>query len=872
MALAPGTRLGPYEITAQLGVGGMGEVYRAMDTNLKRQVAIKVLPEALTGDAGRLARFQREAEVLASLNHPNIAAIYGLERSDGRTALVMELVEGPTLADRIVSGPLGVAEARAVARQIVEGLQAAHAKGFVHRDLKPANIVLRPDGTVKLLDFGIAKALASTGGDATTKTALGVAPTVEGAVIGTPAYMSPEQARGHAVDARSDIWSFGVVLYEMLAGRRPFEGTTPADTISAVMDHEPDWSRVPDGFVYLLQWCLERDLSQRLQAIGDAGRLLERGTVVVGPTAGTKRPGLWLAVAVCATAAVVAGAWAWRTSASFPDESALVHADFVPPAGTTFHGGEALPIQAISPDGSTLAFVAADPDGGRRIWVRPLDAPLARPLPGTELANGLFWSPDSRSLAFLALDQLRRVDVSTSEVRTIGDATQVRGGTWGAQGTILLGSITQGILRYPADGGGPTPATALTAGENFHFYPHFLPDGDRFLYAIDNPPGVYVGSLSEEPTRQERRAVLSEFLNVAYASTPGSNGGYLLFVRDHTLYAQALDAVTLSLSGQPVPLAADVGDATAQEPSQFSVSDTGVLSTIGATLGVVSEVSRDGRVLGTIGEPGPYITMRPSADGQRLLLLRAETGAPIFELWTMDRRRATPTRLTNNKGNAPFQAWSPDGTAIAYSSNHGGSNDVFSVYTQDLDSREAVANPPSNDKFKSVYDWATSGIVYSESLSADIQHLWLWPPNGGEAIPLVTTAYRNYDGTVSPDGRWLAFVSNETGQDDVYVQPFPSGRSERVSRAGGTSPVWGTGPEELFFSTPAGWLMVVRADPSDSMLFGTPKPLFQLNQISGFRGASLWAAVDDDRFLVLQPWRADRNVHLTLNWPALLDD
>jgi Tol biopolymer transport system component len=845
----------------------MGEVYRATDTNLKRQVAIKVLPDAVVADSGRLVRFQREAELLASLNHPNIAQIYGLERTDGLIGLVMELVEGQTLDDRLKAGPLGVPEARAVTRQIADGLKAAHAKGIVHRDLKPANVAIRPDGTVKLLDFGVAKALASAEDQTITMSS----PTVAGMVIGTPAYMSPEQSRGLAVDARSDIWSFGVVLYEMLAGRRPFDGVSMADTLGTAADHEPDWGRVPGDFVYLLQWCLEHDPAKRLQHIGDAGRILDRPVAVIVRGHTGRSRASWLIAAACAAAALAAVTWAWRVS-TVPGRNEVVQADVVPPVGTTFHGGEALPVQAISPDGSTLAFVAADAGGARRIWVRPLESPVARPLRGTELAHGLFWSPDSRSLAFLALEELRRIDVSTNEVRVIGRAAQVRGGTWGSRGAILLGTITGGILRFPADGGAPTQATVYATGETFHFYPQFLPDGDRFLYAIDNPPGVYVGSLSEDRTRQERRAVLSGFMNVAYAPIPDRNAGYLLFVRDGTLYAQVFNPLTLGLEAAPTPISTDLGDTTAQEPSQFSVSETGVLSTIGATRSVVSEVSRDGRVLGSIGEPGPYVTMRPSPDGQRVLLQRAETGAPIFELWTLDRGRAAPTRWTNNRGNAPFHAWSPDGMKIAYTSNHDGPYDVFNMFTQAFGSREAVPIPSTNKHFKSVYDWTTKGIVYSERRSADVEDLLLRPANGGEAVPLVANGYRNYDGAVSPDGRWLAFMSNETGTDEVYVQPFPSGRPDRLSSAGGTSPAWGPGTRELFFNSPEGQLMVVRVGGAGGPTFGTPAPLFKLNQIGGFQGASLWAPLDNGTFLVLQPSTVNRTVRLTLNWPAALED
>ena len=502
MTIGPGTRLGPYEITAPIGEGGMGKVYRATDTNLKRSVAIKVLPEAVATDAERVARFQREAEVLARLNHPNIAQIHGLEKSDGTTALVMEFVEGPTLADRIAEGSIPGDEALTIARQIAEALEAAHEQGIVHRDLKPANIKLRPDGTVKVLDFGLAKALeAAPAGTDTAQSPTVTSPgmTGFGVILGTPAYMSPEQARGRAVDKRSDVWAFGCVLFEMLAGVRLFGGADATESIAAIVRAEPDWGKLPPGtpaaIRRLLRRCLTKDPRERLTDIGVAR--LEIRDALTPPFADADQPALppgrprlpWIvaALSVALTAAVVA----WSLQRQSLDPSAM-WLEIVPPTGFS---PESL---ALSPDGKLLAFVAPV-NGVPSLWVRRLDQERAQPVAGTSDASFPFWNPDGRAIGFFSGSTLKRVDLSGGSSQVLADVTVGRGGTWSSDGVIVFApEAGSGLMRIAAVGGVPTPATTLSDGQRGHRWPQFLPDGQHFLFystGDGDSGGVFLGSL-----------------------------------------------------------------------------------------------------------------------------------------------------------------------------------------------------------------------------------------------------------------------------------------------------------------------------------------------------------------------------------------
>ena len=625
MALTSGTRLGPYEITAQIGEGGMGEVYQATDTNLKRSVAIKVLPESVARDPERLARFQREAEVLAALNHPNIAAIYGLEKSDGTTALVMELVEGPTLADRITQGAIPIDDALPIAKQTAEALEAAHEQGIIHRDLKPANIKVRPDGTVKVLDFGLAKALEPTSamspGMSQAPTITTSAMTQAGMILGTAAYMSPEQARGEATDSRADIWAFGVVLYELLTGRRLFGAENVSETLAAVLREDPTWemlpASVPPGVRRLLRRCLQRDRRNRLQHAGDAR--VEIQDVLSAPTADIAHQTMpstrWrerVAWALAGVAVLVAVGVAYF-AAGQPSSQPVRELSVVPPPGWTFSLVDA---PVISPDGSRLAFVGVDANGNTQLWIRDLDAVEPRPIADTEDGRSPFWSPDGLSLAFFANREVRRIDLAGGPVRTLASADELDGGTWSSDGTIVFSPRVGPLLRVTADGGTTTPATQMDTdhGELFHRFPAFLPDGRRFLFVIQsNIPensGLYIGSLdSNEKTR------IGDIRSRAAYADPG----YLLFTRNRTLMAQPFDPVALELSGEATVVGGRVASAVNLfGQATFSVSESGVLAYRRVPLLQFTWFDRSGQRLASLGSPGEYSSLSLSPDGQHV--------------------------------------------------------------------------------------------------------------------------------------------------------------------------------------------------------------------------------------------------------------
>ena len=561
--IAPGTRVGPYEITATLGAGGMGEVYRARDARLNRDVAIKILPAAFANDPTRMARFEREAQVLAALNHPNIAAIYGIEEG----ALVMELVEGETLAERIALGPIPLDETLALARQIAGGLEAAHEKAIVHRDLKPANIKITPDGKVKILDFGLAKAFESesaTSVGLTNSPTLTLEATRTGMILGTAGYMAPEQARGRPVDKRADIWAFGVIVYEMLTGKELFQGETVSDTLAAVLKEGPDWNRAPVRLRRLLRSCLEKDPACRLRDIGDVWKLLEEEAPAVMPVRNRSRFS-WVAAAAAGAAALALGFVHFRERA---EEPRTIRFSIALPEKDS-----SLPnMQTVSPDGRQITFVVPGGNKGD-LWVRDLDSLTARQLTGTEGARFPFWSPDSRQIAFVAGGKLKKISAAGGPALSLADAVPVTGGSWSKDDIIVFGSSANGLWRVPAGGGNATPITTTeeSSGE-MHRFPWFLPDGQHFLYTAVNPnpekSAAYVGGLNSNARHQ----VLKASSNAVYASP-----GYLLFVRDQTLMALPFDAVRLRASGDPVPIAENI-DSTVTGRSEFSVSQNGVLA------------------------------------------------------------------------------------------------------------------------------------------------------------------------------------------------------------------------------------------------------------------------------------------------------
>ena len=825
MALAPGTRLGPYEIAAQIGAGGMGEVYHALDTNLKRAVAIKVLPEALAADAERLARLQREAEVLASLNHPHIAQIYGLEKTEGSTALVLELVEGPTLADRIVEGPMPIDEALTIAKQIAEALEAAHEQGIVHRDLKPANIKLRPDGQVKVLDFGLAKLatreLASAGpAGLTASPTLTIQATYLGVILGTAAYMSPEQAKGKIVDRRADIWAFGVVLCEMLTGRRMYDGETAAETLARIIERESDLSALPSATPSavrtVLERCLTKDPRTRLQAIGEARILLERvvaqprGDQRVDVAAADDRRGqqsravAWTLAGMLAVAlAAVLTLWApWR--AATPRALVRMNADIGVDASLRTDVGTAA---VLSPDGQTLAYAArSSAREPSHVYVRRLDQLSATQLAGTEDARAPFFSPDGQSIAFFAEGKLKKVAVAGGAVVTLADAPAPRGGSWGEDGSIVyqpdIASVSASLARVSSAGGTPTRMKPEPNGRAR--FPQVLPGGRAVLYTKYVPGGI-PEAMIERPDG-ERRALM----NGGYARYLAS--GHIVYLQDATLFAVAFDLARLEPVGQPVPIVEGIMTADNMSAAQFSVSDAGTLAYLPGestnTEPPMSWLEASGKVTPLLPAGRNWSNPRFSPDGSKLAIDILDGS---IDVWTYDIRRGSLDRLTFGAGQEAEPVWTPDGRRVVFrqSPTTGVLSNLFWRRT-DLTGDVERLTENTNSQFPG--SWHPNGkvLAFHQQSSQTNPDIWILPMEGDEAsgwkpgkpTVLINTEAQENDPQFSPDGRWLAFTSNVTGVTEVFVRPFPgSGGPWQISSGGGAFPVWSRARQELFYST-----------------------------------------------------------------------
>ena len=825
MGLAAGTRLGPYEVTAQIGVGGMGEVYRATDTNLKRQVAIKVLPDSVALDAARLARFQREAEVLASLNHPNIAAIYGLERAGDVTALVMELVEGETLAERIARSPLTLGDALPIARQITAALEAAHEQGIVHRDLKPANIKVRPDGKVKLLDFGLAK--AADGGALPSMSAvagLSQSPTMTraateaGMILGTAAYMSPEHARGRPAEQRPDIWAFGVVLAAMVTGRQLFAGDTTSDIIAAVLAGEPDVSDVPSSLRRLIRLCLEKDPQARPRHIGDVLLLVDESSAVpvaqsdarVAPR--PQRP-RWIYAATIVAALTAGAALAWTALRREPVVGPVTRFYVDAPAGAAFN--YTYPATAISPDGGNSLFRVATTAEAPAFWLRPLDALEGRRIAGTDGGDFPFWSPDGRSIGFFATGKLKRVDTEGSSPIVLADAADVdtttSGGSWNRAGVIIFGS-PQGMYRVSASGGTPVlfaPVNAA-AGETGYGSPQFLPDDDRFLMFVrhDDPArrGIYVSSLSRP---EQKQRVLATGRKAVFAGGEDGNASHLLYLQDGTLIAQRIDDQTLALSGDPVPLTAGVS----RFPPGFHASFWSSAS--GNLLAYRSEASDkprltwlygDGKRQTEAGTDDFFTHVRVSADGSRAALELADATGNM-DVWTVDFSRKAKLRQTFDAKPDRAPTWSPDGRELAFSSLRTGNWQIFRKDVLGGRPEEQLTTGPED---KIVPQWSRDGryILFIQIGATTSEDIWAVPLDGDrKPFPVLATPFLETAPTLSPDGQWLAFESPHTGRPEVFVTRFPASRAPvdasaprwQISTAGGSRPRWSGDGRSLFY-------------------------------------------------------------------------
>jgi len=896
--LSAGTKLGSYEVLANLGAGGMGEVYRARDAKLGRDVALKVLPQAFARDADRMARFQREAKVLASLNHPNIASIYGLEDSGSTHALVMELVEGPTLGDRIRQGPIPVDEALRIAKQICDALEYAHERGIVHRDLKPANVKVTKDDAVKVLDFGLAKALEGDAAsfDISTSPTISRLATMQGVLLGTAAYMSPEQAKGKAVDRRADIWAFGCVLYEMLTGKQTFTGETVTDTLAAVIRAEPEWSQLPAGTPIrvrvLLQRCLQKDAKQRLRDIGDARISLDEilsgaPDPALGGAPQAAAP-LWrrtLPWAIAALLLVTLGPIAFvnirKPSATLAGPMRL---EIPLPDKTTMSVTGTF---AVSPDGRNLAFAATGPDGVLRLWLRPLDALDARPLQGTEASEfpPFFWSPDSKFIAFDAGGKLKKIDMTGDPAQTVCDLPELAvGGSWNRDGVIIFGQAPGRVMRVSAEGGVPTPVTAVDASENepAHLFPSFLPDGIHFTYArfsyLQGSGGFFLGSLDAKPVDQGSKPFASNIESNYLAPSDGS--GRVLFIRDGTLVAQQFDMGRLELTGEPVAVADHVG--TFGSYGYFSVSDNGVLV---YRAGPEEEdqqltwLDRHGRILGTVGEPKSFLSVSLSPDGTRVAFsnLSAVKGAN-GGLWLLDISRGTSTRFTFGVYSGS-PVWSPDGSRIIFSSRGTGMSEKLASGAKEeqlLMKSPDVMLPTS---------WSRDGrlLLYTAQSreAAAKASIWVLPLEADKKpVPFLQTNFNERDGRFSPDGRWVAYTSDESGRDEVYVRAFSPGASGAASSAGGgllisnnggSEPRWRGDGKELFYRAADGMLTSVELSLSPAFLPGTPKALFQMPGEGGPSAGSNWEVTSDgQRFLMVVPRSTTTPFTVVLNWQAAL--
>jgi len=879
--LVPGARLGPYEIIAKVGEGGMGEVWRARDPKLEREVAIKVLPEAFAADAERLARFEREAKVLAQLAHPNIASIFGLEESGGVRALVMELVEGEGLDKLIARGPIPVDEALPIALRVAEALEAAHERGIVHRDLKPANVKVAADGTVKVLDFGLAKAWTDEGGEGD----LSLSPTITahftraGTILGTAAYMSPEQARGRPVDARADVWAFGVVLWEMLTGRKLFDGETVTDVLAAILTRQPDPSELPAAVMpevrRLLRRCLQDDRRHRLHDIADArivieemlsgGPLEEKQAENTEPRRRARGELLaWVLVGGLAAATAGLGAWVW--GAPHGDTPPPVLAFVPPPTGTSFRsfGFGAGPV-VVSPDGRRLAFSATDHDGDTKIWVRPLAGGKATPLAGTADGSYPFWSGDSRSLGFFADGKLKTVNVDDGAVRELADSPCIdRGGAWSSQNVILFVPQCAGpIEEIAAAGGSPQAVVQPTVESGQLGSPTFLPDGDTLLYT----------EVTEDwPSASIRRGSLStgaSWLVLQDAYRPEFASGDLLFCRDGKVFGAGFDPSTGKLTGEARPL----GEAQA-----FSASDNGVLAFQGGTSNArLQWFDGSGTALGTIADPEPWVSPKISPDGTRVLAVVWADQSETDDLWSYPAAGGVGTRLTFGPGRKGFSVWSPDGRYIAYSRHEdeawficrkradgSGAEDVISKLDPDVVSAAAI-------------DWSPDGRY----LSIDLRRRkgqrwgnWILPLEGsGKLFQPAPVDADQYDGNFSPDGHWLAYFSYETGRPEVFVVPFPAtGAKYQISQNGGWAVRWAAG-DRLFFLTMGNRLMEADLETSGTSLrVKAIQPLFQLD-LPRTNAPLFDLTSDGSRFLVAASTdpAASNSITLLTSWPALVE-
>jgi len=875
MPISTGTRLGAYEVLAPIGSGGMGEVYQAHDTKLGREVAIKVLPEAFAHDPDRLSRFQREAKILASLNHPNIATIYGLEQSNGTSYLVMELVSGETLADRVRrEGAIPLEEALKIAVQIAEALEAAHEKGIIHRDLKPANVKVTAEGKVKVLDFGLAKAFAGDVADnnPSQSPTLSAVATMQGVLLGTAAYMSPEQARGKTVDKRTDIWAFGCVLYEMLTGKQAFQGEDITDILAAVVRAEPDWNRLPDNTPLsirtLLRRCLQKDKTLRMQAAGDA-RIEIQEALTTPPTAvaltaarGWRKRIAWPVVAGVLALIAIAFAIGFVLRAPKPPQAMRLSAEIGADASLYTAFG---PAAILSLDGTRLALVAAGSDQKQRLYVRSLDLLQATALSGTENARDPFFSPDGQWIGFFADGKLKNTSIQGGAAITLCDAPFDLGGSWGDDGTIVFTpNVDAPLSKVSSAGGTPQPLTTIDkqAGEITQRWPLVLPGSKAVLFTSNthllghDDADIVVYSMAS----RQRKTVVHGGFHARYLPS-----GHVVYMHEGTLFAVPFDLNRLEVTGPPAPIFEGVFATAGNGGAQFSFSDTGnlVYVAVGGAQGVsIYWMDREGKFTPLRETPGNYNNPVFSPDGKRLAL--DINDGRKKDIWVYEWERDTLTRLTFGGESNTNPVWTPDGQRIAYSSREkSGAINLWWIRADGAGNAQRLAESKNTQWARS---WRPDGkvLAFSElklsTRSGDIMTLPIegdeksgWKP--GEPKPFVNILFNEGAPAFSPDGRWLAYQSDESGSLQVYVRPFPGpGGKWQISTGGGVIPKWSRNGKELFYRTADSKIMVVTYAASGDSFHADKPQLWSPGQFTdrGFGFYNFDLHPDGKRFAVLK--------------------
>ena len=894
MELESGRMLAHYRLAEKIGEGGMGAVYRARDTKLDRDVALKILPQAFTTDADRMTRFAREAQVLASLNHPHVGAIYGLEDQDGIKALVLELIDGEDLNERLAGGTIPLDQALGIAMQIAEGMEAAHEKGIIHRDLKPANVKITTAGKVKVLDFGLAKAMT----DPASSPELSLSPTLTipatqaGVIMGTASYMAPEQARGRTADKRSDVWAFGVILYEMVVGGRLFAGETVTDILAAVIRAEPDLDKVPanapPALRRLLRRCLAKNPARRLRDFGDVRLELqeaieapaEQETASVSTLQAAPMPAWKRALSIGFIVALLAAAatTGFITSGLMQD-APLVHASVLPPEETSFSLDSSSPgVPAISPDGTRITFSAIDGEGIARLYVRSLDASKAYVLSGTGGAGYPFWSPNSQSIGFFVRSEnaLKKIAATGGPALTLCESPNGKGGTWGSDGTIIFAaSHDSGLFTVRDSGGIPQPLTELISelNDNSHRHPFLLPGGRHFLYLArgrkteTESGALMIGSLDQE---DEDKFLMSTKAGVVYSS------GHLLFLNDRVLMAQPFDTDSLELTGDPFPIAEDILYIGGAAKGVFSASDNGSLIYVGGIHEIgrtLAWVDTEGIPQGTLGEEAAYRRVMLSPDGKFATTTVLDEAQSQYDIWIFEIERGLGTRFTFSSEDEHYGTWSPDSKRLYFTKEIDEVGQIFVKPIGGTGSEELVYESDKN-KYPGSISPDGKHLTFSMTSTDTGVDVWVLPLSSDkEPYIFAGGEFSQHDGMFSPDGRWMAYMSDESKRAEVYVTPFPDpGRKWQVSTDGGDNPIWSLDGKKLYFQGRGGAVTVVDIDTSgDTLVVGAPQVLFE-RPPSGFY-YRYSPAPAGDQFLVVESSQRGGSLPLSLvlNWPRQVE-